>query len=150
MALSLTLLIGAGLFVRSLHELNARDADIARDRVLIVRVEPKGSDQRNVPGASARLDRTYRELIRQVQWIPGVEAASMAQFTPLLIRAMGATVESPGGGKVEAVAPMVYPKYFSAMGIPLLAGRDLAKQTLRRPRRRMIVNETYSYADFST
>ena len=55
-----------GPFVRSLHQLNARMPDIARDRVVIVRVEPKGSDQRGVPGASARLDRAYRDLIQQV------------------------------------------------------------------------------------
>ena len=42
-------LIGAGLFVRSLQKL-VNQIRVARDRVLIVRVEPKGSDQRNIPG----------------------------------------------------------------------------------------------------
>src|SRR5207249_4957676 len=49
-ALSLVLLIGAGLFVRSLQKLNSQDSGLARDSVLIVPVEPKGSDQRNIPG----------------------------------------------------------------------------------------------------
>ena len=143
-ALSLTLLIGAGLFVRSLHELNARDADIARDRVLIVRVEPKGSDQRSVPGASARLDRAYRDLIQQVQSIPGVEAASMAQFTPLLIRAMAQNVETPGHKEVGAFIPMIYPTYFTTMGIPLLAGRDFTDADLAESAPKVsIVNETF-------
>jgi hypothetical protein len=42
-ALSLVLLIGAGLFVRSLQKLNGQDSGVDRDRVLIVRVEPKGA-----------------------------------------------------------------------------------------------------------
>jgi predicted permease len=144
-ALSLTLLIGAGLFVRSLQQLNARDAGITRDRVVIVRVEPRGSDQRGVPGASARLDRAYRDLIRQVKLIPGVEAASMAQFTPLLPRAMTATVNSPEGREVEALIPMIYPEYFSAMGIPMLAGRDFSEADLAVSAPRVsIVNETFA------
>ena len=71
-ALSLVLLIGAGLFVRSLQKLNGQDSGVARDSVLIVRVEPKGSDQRNIPGTSARLDRIYKDLLARVESIPGV------------------------------------------------------------------------------
>ena len=73
LALSLLLLAGAGLFVRSLQKMNGEETGVRRDSVLILRVEPRGSDQRNIPGTSERLDRTYRELIRRVQDIPGGE-----------------------------------------------------------------------------
>ena len=49
-ALSLLLLIGAGLFVRSLQKLSGESFGVSRDSVLIARVEPKGSDQRKHPG----------------------------------------------------------------------------------------------------
>ena len=143
-ALSLTLLIGAGLFVRSLHHLNARDAGIDRDRVLVVRVEPKGSDQRGPEGVSARLDRTYRDLMQRVESIPGVEVASMAQFTPLLIRANAQSVQSPTGRLIEVAIPMIYPKYFAAMGMPIIAGRDFDERDLaERSQKVAIVNETF-------
>ena len=143
-ALSLTLLVGAGLFVRSLHQLNPRAASASRDSVLIVRVEPKGSDQRNTPGASARLDRTYRELIAEVESIPGVEFASMAQFTPMLIRALTSRVELPLEREVQALTPMIYPNYFSTMGIPMLAGRDFNEGDLAESAPKgAIVNETF-------
>ena len=149
-ALSLMLLIGAGLFVRSLHQLNSRDAGVARDRVVLVRVEPKGSDQRGVPGSSARLDRAYRQLMERVESIPGVEAASMAQFMPTLIRANGQSVELPAGGQLEAAIPMIYPKYFAAMEIPIVAGRDFNDADLSDMAPLVtIINETFARAVFS-
>lgn len=148
-ALSLMLLIGAGLFVRSLHQLNSRDAGVARDSVVLARVEPKGSDQRGVPGASVRLDRTYRELIEQVESIPGVETASMAQFTPTLVRANAQRVEPPTDRELEALIPMIYPKYFAAMEIPIVDGRDFDEADMSETSPLVtIVNETFARAAF--
>lgn len=117
--------MGAGLFVRSLQKLNSQDAGIARESVLIVRVEPKGSDQRNIPGASQRLDRTYRDLIQRVQFVPGVRSASMAQFTPTSRRGLFPPIQLPSGAQKQVGWVMVYPNYFSTVGISLVAGRDL-------------------------
>jgi predicted permease len=148
-ALSLMLLIGAGLFVKSLHRLNSRDEGVARHRVVLMQVEPKGSDQRGVPGSSARLDRAYRQLMEQVEAIPGVDAASMAQFMPTLIRTNAQPVELPAGGQLEVLVPMIYPKYFAAMGIPIVAGRDFndADMTETAPLV-AIVNEAFARAVF--
>jgi predicted permease len=143
-ALSLTLLVGAGIFVRSLHQLNARVASGPRDSVLIARVEPKGSDQRNTPGASARLDRAYRQLIADIESIPGVESASMAQFTPTLIRSLVSRVELPDR-EVQVQSPMIYPGYFAVMDIPLVAGRDFNESDLSESAPKVsVVNETFA------
>jgi predicted permease len=123
-ALSLVLLVGAGLFVRSLQNLLGQDSGVARDRVLIVRVEPKGSDQRNIPGTTARLDRTYKDLLTRVRAIDGVRSSSLAQFTPTTLRGNNVLFLLPSGIEKRALVPMVYPNYFAAMGIGLLAGRD--------------------------
>ena len=61
LALSLLLLVGAGLFVRSLQKLYGDEPGVARQSVVILRVEPKGSDQRSIPGTSERLNRTLPE-----------------------------------------------------------------------------------------
>ena len=124
MGLSLVLLIGAGLFGRSLAALNERDAGFARDTVLVARVEPQGSDQRNIAGTSARLDRIYRDLVGRVAAIPGVQSASMAQFTPTHRMGLTARALSVSGDPVRLHVPMVYPGYFETMGLRLLAGRD--------------------------
>jgi predicted permease len=149
-ALSLVLLIGAGLFVRSLQKLNAQDSGVDRDRVLIVRVEPRGSDQRNIPGTSPRLDRTYRELLARVAAIGGVRSCSLAQFTPTTLRGNSVPFTLPSGAEQRAVVPMIYPKFFETMGIGLVAGRDFGDGDLS-PQSPLvaIVNETFARQAFN-
>ena len=123
-ALSLLLLVASGLFARSLWNLQARSAGLDRDRVLTVRVEPRGSDQRNVEGASARLDALYRDLLSRVDRLPGVEAASLANASPLSPIPFGSLVTGPSGTQVNTRILMTYPRYFATMGISVVRGRD--------------------------
>jgi predicted permease len=123
-ALSLVLLIGAGVFVRSLQNLNRQDGGFQRDSVLLVRVEPKGSDQRNIPGTSERLDRAYRDLLQRVEAIHGVRAASMAHFTPTSRVGFSSPLKLQSGEEMRVSRLMVYPNYFATMSIPIVAGRD--------------------------
>jgi predicted permease len=126
LALSLLLLIGAGVFVRSLHNLSGDSAGIRRDSVLMLRVEPKGSDQRGIPGTSERLDRTYQDLIRRVQDIDGVHRVSLANTTPTMpASSAGIAIPLASGERVRVPMLMVYPEYFATVGIPILKGRDL-------------------------
>ena len=148
-ALSLVLLIGAGLFVRSLQKLVNQDSGVPRDRVLIVRVEPKGSDQRNIPGTSARLDRIYRDLQARVSSIQGVLACSLAQFTPTTLRGNNVPFTLPSGEEKRALVPMVYPNFFATMGIRLLAGRDFNTGDLAEGSPLVaVVNETFTRQAF--
>ena len=124
-ALSLLLLIGAGLFVRSLNRLNGQETAAVHESVLMVRVEPQGSDQRGTPGAADRLNRSYAALIDEVRAIPGIEAASMAQSTPTVVRGNSIPFDSDSGARIPVTNTMIYPGYFGVMGIPFIAGRDL-------------------------
>lgn len=130
-ALSLVLLIGAGLFVRSLQNLNRRDAGLDRAHVLIVRVEPRGSDQRNAPGALERLDRTYRELLDRVERIPGVQSASLARTAPLAPISFSNRITLASGGDSSVQALMIYPRYIATMGMSVSRGRDFNDDDLR-------------------
>ena len=148
-ALSLVLLIGAGLFVRSLQKLNGQDSGVARESVLIVRVEPKGSDQRNIPGTSARLDRIYKDLLARVESIPGVRSCSLAQFTPTTLRGNNIPFTLPSGEEKRALVPMVYPNYFATMGISTIAGRDFNAGDLAADSPLVaVVNETFARQAF--
>jgi len=145
LALSLLLLVGAGIFVRSLQKLNGDDADGVRQSVMTLRVEPRGSDQRNIPGTSERLDRIYRELIHRAQEIPGVRVASMAQVTPTAPMPNAASlVRMPSGDDVRIPTVMIYPNYFAAIGIPVVRGRDFSAADLREQAAGVcIVNESF-------
>ena len=145
LALSLLLLVAAGLFVRSLQNLNGQDMGVPRQSVLILRVEPKGSDQRGIPGTTERLDRTYRELIRRVREIRGVEMASMANSTPTApTSSAGAPVTMPSGERMRVPLLMTYPNYFATVGMPIVSGRDFIPSDLgERAPAVCIVNEAY-------
>jgi predicted permease len=131
LALSLLLLVGAGLFVRSLQNLYGDDGAVARESVVIVRVEPKGSDQRGIPGTTERLDRTYRELIARTRTIPGVRSATMANGTPTSpTSGAGAMITPPSGQPFRVPMLSVYPGYFATIGMTMSSGRDFAEADL--------------------
>jgi putative ABC transport system permease protein len=145
LALTMLLLVGAGLFVRSLQKLNGPDDTGLRQHVIMLRVEPRGSDQRNVPGTSERLDRTYQELIRRAQQIPRVTHVSMANTMPTQpTSSAGAPVKTPAGEQVRVPLLMVYPQYFETIGIPFVSGRDFgARDLAERAPAVCIVNESF-------
>jgi predicted permease len=132
-ALSLLLLVAAGLFVRTLVNLTTADHDASRDRVLVVRVEPQGSNQRGVPGTDERLDRIYTELMTRVSSLPGVRSVSMGNVSPGKPESGAARAIVPGGtirmddprspGRPTASGQTIYPGYFATLGIRL-RGRD--------------------------
>jgi predicted permease len=144
-ALSLLLLVGAGLFVRSLQNLNGDTFGVARDSVLIVRVEPKGSDQRNIPGTTTRLDRTYRDLVQRVGAIPGVRTAALGQSTPTSpTPGAGGQVTLATGQTVRVPLVMLYPHYFATIGLPVIAGREFTEADLGETSPAVcIVNEAF-------
>jgi predicted permease len=136
-ALSLLLLIGAGLFLRSLQKLRQVDAGFASENVLVLKLEPVGSDQKT-PQLAAR----YDELLRRVEAIPGVKVASLVGYSPMSRRewlVMGQTPEFGNPMKIPGYTPspgekmfipwmQVYPNSFATLGIALVAGRDFGPQ----------------------
>jgi putative ABC transport system permease protein len=152
-ALSLLLVVAAGLFVRTLTNLTTADHDAQRNRVLVVRVEPRGSNQRSTPGMAERLDRLYTDLIARVRELPGVRSVSMANVSPgkpdsgagvAIIR--GGTVRADDRRAVDrpiASGQVVYPDYFRTLGIRL-RGRDFSTADLAESSAPVcIVNEAF-------
>jgi len=141
-ALSLLLLVCAGLFLRSLSR--ARGLDPGFDAAHAVTL-PIDADQLQLPEAEGQ--QLYRRAVERVEAIPGVRAASVAQVLPLgrqaMIWGMGVagrpTPDRPGQ---QVLANVVAPHYFASMGIPLLRGRDFGPDDRAGGRRVAIVNET--------
>lgn len=119
-ALSLALLMGAGLLLRSFVHLRSADIGIARQNVTtLALVLPKTTYK----GVFSRYN-TYRQLLDIIRTEPGVKSAAISLVLPLE-GSRGRTVEVPGGapGKHAIEWNVVTEDYFRVMGIPLLAGR---------------------------
>ncbi len=144
-ALSVVLLSAASLFVRSLQKLSARDAGFHRESVLMLRVEPRGSNQRGIPGTEARLDQTYRALLDRVRTIPGVRAAGLARFTPASPIDYSSDIRLASGRQLEVAEQMIYPGYFDTMRMPIVAGRDFSPEDLNANSAYVaVVNQTFA------
>ena len=129
-AISVVLLVGAGLFIRTLMNLRHLDLGLDQEHVLTLRLEPAGSNQKrqNEP----RLRQIYGAVLARVQSVPGVRAASLAGSTPLTNEnPISPEISIPGyvpqsGEDMHVRIMQVYPGYFDALGVPLLSGRDLS------------------------
>ncbi|MFB3920478.1 MAG: ABC transporter permease [Terriglobia bacterium] len=120
-SLSLLLLICAGLFIRSLA--SARRSDIGFDpsRVVLVSYEPL-PDHRKFG----------RDLLAKLEGIPGVESATLADFSPLSFTVHTHYVEPDGyvpqpHESMEVTFGTVGPKYFHMMKTELVSGRDFTE-----------------------
>jgi putative ABC transport system permease protein len=129
-ALSVVSLVGAGLFVRTLQNLNHHERAIETERVIVAPLDPRGSGQRT-PALALTLDRTYRDLLVRIEAMPGVQSASLARTTPLGPSTLSFPVMLPTGGEARRVeGTIVYPRYFATMGLPIVRGRDFTEDDL--------------------
>jgi predicted permease len=142
-AVSLIFLICAGLFTRSLQQANNIDPGFETERILNVSL-----DLESVRYDEARGRLFYRQLLDQIERIPGVQSATLARFVPAKREGAGweeVAVEgydAHGGDYPEIRLNMVGPRYFETMGIPLLAGREFSNQDGKGAPLVVIVNET--------
>jgi predicted permease len=138
-ALSLILLAGCGMFVRTLRNLESQDLGFRSDGVLVVEVLRER-------GYRPALDTVVPRLIERAAAVPGVDAASVA---------LGGTLANAGGitgldveGYVprdpqdkRARADWVGPAYFRTAGIPLAAGRDFLPTDRDTAQKVAIINQ---------
>ena len=131
--LCLLLLFGAGLFVRSLRATRRTGCRFrSRDRCSSSGSSHEAATSAGVPGASERLDRTYRDLLQRVESIPGVRAASLAHFSPTSRVGYAGPVRLPDGTQQRVPQMMVYPNYFATMDIAIACGARLLGTGPRR------------------
>ena len=142
-ALSLLLLLGAGLFLRSLVRLTRQELGFQAERLLVVRVDPR------IAGYPyEKLAPLYRRIQTTLDALPGVSRSALALYTPLSGDNWASDVAvsgfSPERNKNRNAAWVsVTPGYFETMGIPLKAGRSLAADDALRPPRIAVVNEAF-------
>lgn len=134
-ALSLLLLIGAGLFVRTLQNLRNLDAGFRCEGVLLV-----GINDPNPSGWNA----FFRESLETAKRIPGVTAAGLSMMTPLQVGTVTYDVKVPDLGTGGHVSfDRIGPGYFETMRTPILQGRDFTPHDLKGSAPVAIVNEAF-------
>ena len=142
-AFSLVLLAGAGLFVRSLMNLNNVDTGFNRENVLILNPDPSSIGYKD---DEPRLNALYRQMEQRVAAVHGVTAASVASFT-FHEGSWNGTVTIPGIDPAissDVKHNVIGNDYFKAMQIPLLAGRTFEPQDTAASQKVAIISERFA------
>ena len=151
-ALSLLLLVGAGLFVGSLRNLRSLNLGFRPEKLLLVAIDPRGAGYSEEK--PERLTELYRKIRERMQAIPGVESASVS-FMPLLSgarRSSSAQVEgyTPGKDEPNNVRQMhVTPGYFETVGMTLAEGRVFDERDRTGGAPVAIVNQKFAQRYFA-
>jgi predicted permease len=146
--LSALLLMGAGLFVRSLRNLNSLDPGFRTENLLVFSLDPTLSGY-----SSKRRAALFHDALERLRITPGVENAGFGVIrllenwwgSPLTIEGF----EAPSDKAAWAVNNGVSPGYFAALGTPLIAGRDFSVADLPAGQKVAVVNETFARRFFA-
>ena len=141
--LSMVLLTGAGLFARSLLNLQSENVGFDRSNMLLVGIDPRLAGYK-----PAALPALYQQVIERLGNLPNVRSVSMATYSPMSGSHRASSIELPGytpqpDESVVVEDMLAGPKYAETLGIPLLRGRDLdIRDTVSAPRV-ALVNEAF-------
>jgi len=149
-ALSLLLIVGAALLMRSLVKLLGQDFGFEPSRVLVININPQIAGYK--PGELLSL---YNRIQQRVNSLPGVHSSALALYTPLSGDNWSGQVVIPGyttpANKDDTYASWtrVTPGFFETLGTPILLGRSLGIQDTGRDFRGTVINEAMARQYFA-
>ncbi|HET9713493.1 MAG TPA: ABC transporter permease [Pyrinomonadaceae bacterium] len=150
-ALSLILLVGAGLFVRTLLNLQRVDTGFNTKNLLLFEIQPGLTGYKD-----ERLVQLYPRISERLETIPGVQAVTFSRMALIsgsihsssiyLREALNATPNAEGSipESGEVYRHVVRENFLDAIGIPLLAGRTLSPQDNSNSPKVAVVNQTFA------
>jgi putative ABC transport system permease protein len=145
-ALSIVVLIGAGLFLRSLNHARAINPGFDAEHILTLSFNTAAQKY-----DATKAEQFYQQLSNRVQALPGVQSVSLAQSAPLSYfysPAFASPVFVEGHEPAQGENPpfignnTIGPNFFRTLGVPLLSGREFTDQDREGAPRVAIVNET--------
>ena len=144
LALSVPLLVGAGLLARTLFNLQQVDLGYARDGLSTVRV-----DAQTAGYEPARQSAAFAEMLARVRELPSVRAVTFSNNGLFGGTDNGdqITVEGytpTGRGDTGSAYDAVGPAYFSTLGIPVILGREVSEQDIAAGRMVAVINEQFA------
>ena len=142
-ALSMLLLIGSGLFLRSLENAHAIDVGFNSSNVLLASMEMSRRPYTEDQGRAA-----HARILRAMRETPGVKSVDMTRMVPLSLMEAGGPVAVEGRelkGRDHIVDKgWVGPRYFETMEIPILAGRGFRETDRRNAPGVVVVNDAFA------
>jgi predicted permease len=142
-ALSLVLLVGAGLFLRTLQKLQDVPLGFEKNHLLMFRVKPGLNGYK---GAS--LYEYYRQVRERIAAIPGVSSVSFSTHGPVGDGMSSTNSKIPGvlnnDEQFDFHRHLIGPGYCEAVGIPLLAGRTLDERDTAAGPKVAVINQTFA------
>ncbi|MEE8584242.1 MAG: ABC transporter permease [Acidobacteriota bacterium] len=143
LALSLVVVVGAGLLVKSAWRIQQVDPGFSPAKVVTLRVAPPAARY----GEAQQMQQYFRLVRQKVTGLPGVEAAGLIHRLPLgggntrTSYTVDGILPSVDEGLFIANYRIVSPGYFSTLGIPLLSGRDFADQDTDGSPAAVVINQ---------
>ena len=144
-AVSLALLVVAGLFLKSITGARTIDPGFRRDRLVLMSLNPGliGYDP-------ARTATFYRVLRDRVKTLPGIESATLAHYVPLDFSSDGGDMviegraAEPGRHSVQSLSSVVDADYFRTLGTRIVEGRAFDERDTATSLSVIIVNQTFA------
>jgi putative ABC transport system permease protein len=146
-AVSLVLLIGAGLLINSFLRLRNVDPGFRTEKLLTMKIVLPELKY----GEHAQRSAFYSDLTRRLESVPGVKSAAVTTNLPLYKQgnSVGMIIEGrpepPPGQPLIVVTRIISPKYFETMSIPLLRGRPLTDQDTATSPNAVVISETMAH-----
>jgi predicted permease len=142
-ALSLILLLGAGLLAHSLLALERQNIGFRRDNILVIRTDASLAGYQQ-----SELFPLYRRIGDRLSQLPGVISASIGRFTPESGHSSSGNFSMEGytalsGLKLSVYDVPVAPRFFETLGIPLLLGRTIGPRDTPASPAVAIVNQSF-------
>jgi predicted permease len=144
-AISLVLLVGAGLFLRTLYNLRHADIGFNPQNLLLLRVNPQSNRY-----DEARIGTLYRDLMERIGSVPGVREVAMSQpallsgsvnSTSIYIHGRAYAAESRERDSNSINRVVVSPNFLDVMGIPVIAGRGLTDRDNQSAPKVVVLNQ---------
>ena len=140
--LSLLLLVGAGLFIRTLRNLQNQDYGFERTHLLLADFNPKLAGYK--PSQIPTLNQT---LLDRLSALPGVRSAALSATPPISYSAWSSTMELSGykaapKENMVSILNRVSGKYFETANIPIVAGRSITPEDSANSLKVAVVNQT--------
>jgi predicted permease len=149
LALSLPLLVGAGLLARTLLNLQRADLGYAKENLITVRVDGQAAGY-----APARQAQAFEDLLARIRAVPGVRAATFSNNglfggsdngDQISVEGYTPKGDNDRGSSYDEIGP----GYFSTLGIPILAGREITEQDRGASAQVCVINETFATRFFA-
>src|SRR6266540_3206325 len=143
-ALSLVLLIGAGLFTRTLRNLQSLETGFNHENLVTFGLNPRLNNYPN-----AQIAQLFHRLLERLETIPGVRAVTLSQYpilagsrndAPIFVQGQASQANDGSNALVNDVAA----NFLDTLQIPILRGRGLTSQDDERAPRVAVVNQAFA------